>query len=97
MSQEINIIPEGWNPLSTTPPDKLVEVIDTDGNTAFAQPTYFPFEVVKKPGDERKPWGWRGTPVFYEDEVSRWDGNWLVGMEGITCSNIGTIIGWKNK
>ena len=25
-------------------------------------------------GDERKEWGWRGTPVFYGNGIEKWDG-----------------------
>ena len=84
-----------WNTLDKTPPDQLVEVIDKDGNTAWAQPTYYPFEIVKKPGDETKPWGLRGTVVHYENGVSKWDGGWMVKTNGLEISNIGEITGWR--
>lgn len=84
-----------WNQIEVTPPELEVRVIDAEGNVATAIPTYYPFEVVKKPGDDSKPWGWRGTPVFHEDGVSRWDGGWLVMTEGLVAPKIGKIIAWK--
>ena len=89
------VLPAGWSTLDEMPPDERVEVIDINGNKAFANPTYYPFEIVKKQGDEKKQWGWRGTPVFYEDGKSRWDGGWLIECVGLT-SNVGTIIGWRS-
>ena len=88
------MLPADWRGLEDTPPDEMVEVIDRDGNTGIGQPTYYPFEVVKKEGDERKQWGWRGTPVFYEDGKSKWDGGWMIQCVGLT-NNIGTVVGWK--
>lgn len=84
-----------WNIISQTPPDKLVEVVDGRGNKAFAQPTYFPFDVVKMPGDEAKPWGWRGTVVHHENAEMKWDGGWMIKAVGITPPEIGAIIAWR--
>jgi hypothetical protein len=84
-----------WFNIDQIPPDELVEVIDKDENTAFAIPTYYPFEVVKMDGDDRKAWGWRGTPVFYEDNKSKWDGGWMIQWVGFNPRIIGNIIGWR--
>lgn len=88
-------IPKGWNPLINQPPNEFVGVIDADGNTAIAEPTYYPFKVVKMAGDERKQWGWRGTPIWYADNLSRWDGGWMICANGMEIREIGEIIGWK--
>lgn len=50
-------LPIGWNNLDVIPPDEIVDVIDCNGNIANGQPTYYPFEIVKKEGDEKKAWG----------------------------------------
>ena len=89
------VLPAGWSTLDEIPPDERVEVIDINGNKAFAIPTYYPFEIVKKEGDEKKLWGWRGTPVFYEDCKSRWDGGWLIECVGLTSKVTGQIVGWR--
>lgn len=86
--------PEGWNNLDIIPPNTFVEVIDAEGRTAYARPGYYPFEVKKLPGDESKPWGWRGTPVPYPDGVERWDGSWFINV-GMEIDKIGTVIGWR--
>lgn len=86
---------KGWNRITKTPPNEKVQIIDASQNTAFAFPSYFPFEIKKLPGDEKKTWGWRGTPVFYEDGVERWDGNWMVLCEDMTIKIDSKIIGWK--
>ena len=90
------VLPAGWYGIDKIPPDEMVEVIDINGNTAFANPTYFPFEVVKMEGDEKKQWGWRGTPVFYEDGQSKWDGGWMIASEDLSSKVTGNIIGWRN-
>ncbi len=95
MSQQNTIVPAGFNSLESIPPNEFVEVIDADGNTAYAQPTYYRFEVVKMAGDERKQWGWRGTPVFYPDGVERWDGGWMIDAGGMRLREIGKIIAWR--
>ena len=83
-----------WLSLEQTPPDEFVEVMDKDGNIAFAQPTYFPFVVEKREGDENKRWGWRGTPVFHEDGKSHWDGGWMIKCIGLT-NKVGNVISWR--
>lgn len=88
-------LPLGWNGLDIIPPDEFVEVIDGDGNIGIAQPTYYPFEIVKMEGDERKPWGLRGTPVFYSDGISKWDGGWLIYATLSDVNKIGQVMGWR--
>ena len=97
MKNNLNNIPEGWNSLDSTPPDTFVEVVDKDGITAFAQPTYYPFKVEKREGDEGKMYGWRGTVVHHEDGVARWDGGWMIAATLKMDRNIGTIIAWRNR
>lgn len=89
------VLYEEWNNLEKTPPNEFVEVKDADGNVAFAQPTYCPFEVVRKEGDEKKEWGWRGTPVFYEDRIERWDGGWMISIGMNNLNKFGSVIGWR--
>ena len=84
-----------WLTLDNVPPNELVEVRDAKGNIAIAEPCYYPFEIVKQAGDEKKSWGWRGTPVFFEDGKERWDGSWLVMAEGLSLPNIETIVEWR--
>lgn len=79
------------------PPDEEVEVIDNEGVIALATPTYYPFEVKKLKGDEYKQWGWRGTPIFYEDGIMKWDGGWMFNCSDLKMVNIGTILKWRKK
>ncbi len=90
----MNIEDNGWHGLTDIPPNEIVEVSDEQGRLAFAQPTYYPFEVVKKEGDHLKPYGLRGTPVFHADGTSRWDGGWLIDS-GMDIPQIGNIISWR--
>ena len=88
----------GWNGLDVIPPDEIVDVIDKDGNINIGQPTYYPFRLEKKNSDERKPWGFRATPVFYEDGVCRWDGGWLIyGNLTTLTRDFGTVVGWRKQ
>lgn len=86
---------EKWNDLVIVPPDDIVEVIDENGNIGLAQPCYYPFEVVKLINDDKKMWGWRGTPIFYPDGKSRWDGSWAIYLNFSTLNKIGVITGWR--
>lgn len=88
------MIEKDWNNLTTTPPNDLVEVMDEEGNKAFAYPTYFPFDVVKKDGDERKPFGFRGTVVFHENNEMKWDGGWMVDV-GMEINKVKSIKYWR--
>lgn len=87
-------LPLIWRSLDEIPPDEFVEVIDKDGHIAVAQPTYYPFEMTKQTGDETKMWGWRGTPMFYQDGQSRWDGGWMINT-GMAMKPFGYVIGWR--
>lgn len=93
----VNNLPLGWNDLDVTPPDEYVDVIDENGIIGIAQPTYYPFELIKKEGDERKPWGLRATPVFYGDGISKWDGGWMVHRTMLNIGEFGHVIGWKKR
>lgn len=85
----------GWHTLYFTPPDKKVMIRDTNGNVGYAIPCYYPFKVVRLPGDEKKPWGLRGTVEFYPDGNKCWDGSWLVIADGLNFKITGRIILWK--
>ena len=85
----------GWHTLEFTPPNQRVKVKDLNGNVAFAEPTYYPFEVKKNPGDENKPYGWRGTPVFYGNGIEKWDGGWMILCEGLTGKIDSDIVKWR--
>lgn len=77
------------------PPETELLVKDAQGNEAIATPTYYPFEVVKKSGDERKPYGWRGTLTPYEDGANKWDGGWMIDVSDDWTKEIGEITHWK--
>ena len=83
------MLPAGWLSLDAIPPDELVQVIDAEGNTAHAYPTWYPFKVVQNPNKVGK---WTSDVVPCEPY---WDGGWMVACEGLT-SNIGTVIGWRS-
>lgn len=85
-----------WNNLDVIPPNATLEVCDALGNIAIAQPTYYPFKMVKKEGDEKKMWGWRGTPVFNENNQEEWDGGWMINI-GMDMNKIGTVVKWRNR
>jgi hypothetical protein len=87
---------EKWNTLNVTPPNEIVEVQDADGKIGWAEPTYYPFDVVKKPGDERKPWGFRGTVVYHEDDEMKWDGGWMI-YALMDFKFLGPIIHWRKS
>lgn len=75
------------------PPDEEVHIRDEYGNEGIGQATWYPFTVEKLPGDERKPWGWRGTVIPCENH---WDGGWLIlGTHGLGEHYInGEIVEW---
>jgi len=81
--------PEGWNGLDNTPPDKLLEVIDAEGNTGVAYPTWYPFTVVPNPNKTGK---WTSDVVPCDPY---WDGCWLVKADGLECK-VGDVIGWRH-
>ena len=85
----------GWHTLDLTPPNKRVQVKDMNGNIALAEPTYYPFEVKKYKGDERKQWGWRGTPAFYGNGIEKWDGGWMILCEGLSSKIDSDIVRWR--
>ena len=89
------LLVSGWHTLDLIPPNKRVQVKDSNGNVAFADPTYCPFEVKKLEGDERKQWGWRGTPVFYSNGIEKWDGGWMILCEGLNSNIDSDIVRWR--
>lgn len=74
------------------PPKKRLKVKDDLGGIYFAEPTYFPFDVVKFPGDESKPYGFRGTLVWHENNEELWDGGWLVDFSDLNFKKVGKIL-----
>jgi hypothetical protein len=82
------MLPADWRGLADTPPDELVEVIDSKGNEALAYPTWYPFKVVPNPNKIGK---WTSDIVPCEPY---WDGGWLIESVGLSNS-IETVVGWK--
>jgi hypothetical protein len=82
------ILPADWRGLSDTPPDELVEVIDSKGNKALAYPTWYPFKVVS---NSNKIGKWTSDIVPCKPY---WDGGWLIECVGLSKS-IETVVGWK--
>jgi len=85
----------GWRTINCIPPNMEVQVKDEYGNIALGVPTYYPFEVKHFKGDENKPYGWQGTPVFHGNGIEKWDGNWAIFGENLTNPIKGKIIKWK--
>lgn len=82
-----------WNSINKTPPNEFrLEVMDSEGQTAFAFATYYPFKIEKRPGDENKPWGLRGTVVPCN---LHWDGGWLIDASDLNIPKIGNIKYWR--
>ena len=52
-------------------------------------------EVKKLEGDERKPYGWRGTAIFYGNGVEKWDGGWMILCEGLSSKIDSDIVRWR--
>lgn len=77
-----------WNTLETPPPDTLVEVQDENGNTAMAQPTYYPFKIG--PNKTGRKWG---SEIIHCDPY--WDGGWMIQCKGLECNIEGKIIKWR--
>jgi len=76
-----------WNSINKIPPDKLLEVIDENGNIATAMPAIYPFKLNKK-GKGR-----------YDFDVERcepyWDGSWWIQGENLDNPLTGEIIKWR--
>lgn len=81
------MLPAGWNGLDVIPVDTVVEVIDAEGNTALAQPTYYPFTISSE-----KVGGKRTNKIIPCEPY--WDGGWLIACVGLDCP-IGDIVGWR--
>jgi hypothetical protein len=85
-----------WNKISEhTPPDTEVYIKDEYGGVGIGHATWYPFTVEKRPGDENKPYGWRGTVVPCENH---WDGGWMILVtKGLTETGIeGKITEWRD-
>jgi len=81
--------PTDWHSITETPPDELVEVIDSEGRTAFAYPGWFPFRTIPNPNSNAP---WASTIVPCEPY---WDGSWFIRCFGLEVHSIGAIVGWK--
>lgn len=76
------------------PPENYLKVKDEMGVEGIAIPTYYPFKIEVRPGDELKLYGLRGTVVPCE---SYWDGGWMIECtETLGVSNIGKITHWRH-
>ena len=84
------MLPAGWNGIDVAPPDTTVEVIDAEGRRALAEPTYYPFKVVRNP----KKTGKRSSDVVPCEPY--WDGGWMVLCGLDLLSPVGTIVGWRS-
>jgi len=85
----------GWKTLKTIPPNERLYVMDINGCVGITYPTYYPFEVEKLENDEFKPFGFKGTPIFYEDGCERWDGGWMIECDLSNPNDIKKIVMWK--
>ena len=88
---------DGWISVedkTMLPPHEVrLQVKDCDGNEGIAFPTYFPFKIERRDGDEKKPFGWRGTVVPTENH---WDGGWMIDVtEYFGIGKIGKITHWR--
>lgn len=75
-------LPDGYNSIDITPPELFLDVIDENGVTGIAYPTFYPFKMV-----DRKP---VSCPKY-------WDGGWMIEYdfsEKMT-EKICRIIGWR--
>lgn len=81
------MLPAGWNGLDVVPDDTLVEVIDAEGHTAFAYPTWYPFKVIPQPPYTK--WSSKIEPCD-----PYWDGGWMIQCVGLS-SDVGTVVGWR--
>ena len=81
------IMEHKWNNLDIQPPNEFVEVMDEKGNTAFAEPTYYPFKVGKSKG---RKWS---SPVIPCEPY--WDGGWLILAKGLENTLESNIVKWK--
>ncbi len=70
-----------WNHISVTPPDRLLQVMDWNGNVAIAQPTYYPFIFSN------------GEVIQCE---SHWDGGWMVQRKGMDEFELGKFLAWRD-
>lgn len=84
-----------WLQLSSIPPDEFVEVMDVDGNMGVARPTYYPFDIDHKPGDENKPYGFRGTVVHHPNGEMTWDGGWIIHINLCESNRVGEVVKWR--
>ncbi len=83
---------DNWNSITVQPPNEMVEVRDGELNVGNATPTYYPFTVEKRPGDENKPYGLRGTVIPSE---LNWDGGWMIHAENLISPLKGRIKEWR--
>lgn len=70
-----------WFTMDKEPPDEFLEIMDENGNKAFAYPTVYPFKVGKK-----------GNIIHCEPY---WDGGWLIECNGLDSNIESRIIKWR--
>ena len=82
------VLADGWSPVSETPPDEPVKVIDKNGRKGFAYPTYYPFKVGQSNGGK-----WTSPVIPCEPY---WSGGWMISVpNGKLTSNLEEIVGWR--
>lgn len=83
-------LPEGWNSVDITPPNKLIQLIDTIGNIVRAYPYYITFKlnIVGKTNNPKDEWDGIVPCEPY------WDGTWMVNMSDL-MPEFTNPIGWK--
>lgn len=78
-----------WNPITETPPDELVEVMDDHGCIGRAYPTIYPFKIERGKSGRKSDY-----KIIQCDPY--WDGGWLIECEGLESKIIGRIVKWRN-
>lgn len=88
MEKKEVILPKGWLPVTETPPDELVKVVDENGMVGFAYPCYRPFKTGEPTGGK-----WTSPAIPCEPY---WDGGWMVSVPpGSLSITLQKIVGWR--
>lgn len=79
---KLDKLPEGYNSIDITPPDEFLDVIDENGVTGRAYPTFYPFKMIE-------------GKVFHCPKY--WDGGWMIECDFSDRFNekFYRIIGWR--
>lgn len=78
-----------WHSIKKQPPDKLLQVMDEEGNIGFAYPTYYPFKTGENKTGRR--WGTEIIPC-----KPYWDGGWMIQANGLTSNITKWIVKWRD-